>query len=99
MSQAKYEIIDDEEPYYGEVPGLEGVWASGKTLEECRHNLAEVIDGWLVVRLKRGLSVPDMIKGNLVLTVPNPHRKEIGVPLLSKILKQAQVSKEAWLGE
>ena len=58
LSQAKYEIIDDEEPYYGEVPGLEGVWASGKTLEECRHNLAEVIDGWLVVRLKRGLSVP-----------------------------------------
>ena len=42
---------------------------------------------------------PYMIKGNLVLTVPNPHRKEIGVPLLSKILKQAQVSKEAWLGE
>jgi len=42
---------------------------------------------------------PYMIKGNLVLTVPNPHRKEIGVPLLSKILKQAQVSKEEWLGE
>jgi len=37
---------------------------------------------------------PYMIKGSLVLTVPNPHRKEIGVPLLSKILKQAQVSKE-----
>ncbi len=42
---------------------------------------------------------PYMINGNLVLTVPNPHRKEIGVPLLVKILKQAQVSKEAWLGE
>jgi predicted RNA binding protein YcfA (HicA-like mRNA interferase family) len=42
---------------------------------------------------------PYMIKNNLVLTVPNPHRKEIGVPLLAKILKQAQVSKEEWLGE
>ena len=42
---------------------------------------------------------PYMIKGNLVLTVPNLHRKEIGVPLLSKILKQAQVSKEEWLAE
>lgn len=58
LGQAKYEIIDDEEPYYGEVPGLEGVWASGVTLEECRRNLVEVIDGWLVVRLKRGLSIP-----------------------------------------
>ncbi|MBI2304098.1 MAG: type II toxin-antitoxin system HicB family antitoxin [Chloroflexi bacterium] len=58
LSRAKYEIIDDEEPYYGEVPELDGVWATGKTLEECRHNLAEVIDGWLVVRLKRGLPIP-----------------------------------------
>ena len=58
LGKAKYEIIDDEEPYYGEVSGLEGVWASGKTLEECRHNLAEVMDGWLVIRLRRGLSIP-----------------------------------------
>ena len=58
LSRAKYEIMEDEEPYYGEVPELEGVWATGKTLEECRHNLAEVIDGWLVVRLKRGLLIP-----------------------------------------
>ena len=58
LSGARYQIIEDEEPYYGEVPELEGVWAAGKTLEECRHNLAEVIDGWLVVRLRKGLDVP-----------------------------------------
>ena len=62
LDRAKYEIIDDEEPYYGEVPELEGVWATGKTLEECRHNLAEVIDGWLVVRLKKGLLIPPIGK-------------------------------------
>ncbi len=60
LSRARYEIIKDEEPYYGEVPELEGVWATGKTLEECRRNLAEVIDGWLVVRLRRGLSIPSI---------------------------------------
>ncbi|MCK4402655.1 MAG: type II toxin-antitoxin system HicB family antitoxin [Dehalococcoidia bacterium] len=60
LSRARYEIIEDEEPYYGEVPELEGVWATGKTLEECRRNLAEVIDGWLVVRLRRGLSIPSI---------------------------------------
>ena len=58
LSKAKYEIIEDEEPYYGEVPELEGVWASGKTLEECRRNLVEVIDGWIFVRLSKGLPVP-----------------------------------------
>jgi predicted RNase H-like HicB family nuclease len=57
MSKAKYEMIEDEEPYYGEVPELEGVWASGKTLEECRKNLVEVIDGWILVRLRKGLSI------------------------------------------
>jgi hypothetical protein len=28
LERARYEIIDDEEPYYGEVPELEGVWAT-----------------------------------------------------------------------
>lgn len=58
MSKARYEIIEDEEPYYGEVPELEGVWATGKTLEECRNNLAAVIDGWIIVRLRKGLPLP-----------------------------------------
>ena len=40
---------------------------------------------------------PYMIKGNLVLTIPNPHRKEIGVTLLSRILKRGSISKEVWL--
>jgi len=62
LSRAKFEIIKDEEPYYGEVLELKGVWATGKTLEECRHNLIEVIDGWLVVRLHRGLPIPPLGK-------------------------------------
>jgi predicted RNase H-like HicB family nuclease len=62
LDRAKFEIIKDDEPYYGEVPELEGVWATGKTLEECRDNLAEVIDGWLVVRLRRGLPIPPLGK-------------------------------------
>ena len=58
MRRAHYELIDDEEPFYGEVPELQGVWATGKTLEECRQNLADVIDGWLLIRLSRGLAIP-----------------------------------------
>ncbi len=37
--RAVYEVIDDEHPYYGEVPELKGVWATGKTPEESRENL------------------------------------------------------------
>ena len=42
LEKARYEIIEDDESYYGEVPELEGVWATGSTLEECRKNLGEV---------------------------------------------------------
>ncbi|MDO8724820.1 MAG: type II toxin-antitoxin system HicB family antitoxin [Candidatus Methanoperedens sp.] len=62
LEKAKYEIIKDEEPFYGEVPGLKGVWASGKTLEECRRNLGETIEGWIVLRLKKGLNIPPLFQ-------------------------------------
>ena len=34
LEKATYEIIDDPEPFYGEVPELQGLWATGKTLED-----------------------------------------------------------------
>jgi predicted RNase H-like HicB family nuclease len=68
MARARYEIIRDEEPFYGEVSELQGVWASGKTLEECRRNLAEVVDGWVLVRLARGFPIPSL--GDVTLAPP-----------------------------
>ena len=58
LEHSKYQIIDDEEPYFGEGPELQGVWVSGKTLEECRKNLEEVIDEWIIIRLRKGLPIP-----------------------------------------
>jgi predicted RNA binding protein YcfA (HicA-like mRNA interferase family) len=40
---------------------------------------------------------PYMIKGDLVLTLPNQHRKEIGIDLLNRLLKQAKISRDTWL--
>ena len=39
---------------------------------------------------------PYMVKGSLVVTIPNPHEKEISVDLLVRILRQAGISREAW---
>ena len=58
LRRARYELIEDEEPYYGEIPDLKGVWATGKTLEECRENLKEVVEGWILISLKKDLPVP-----------------------------------------
>jgi predicted RNA binding protein YcfA (HicA-like mRNA interferase family) len=38
-----------------------------------------------------------MIKDNLRLTLPNPHKKEISVDLLIRILKQAGISRKDWM--
>lgn len=42
------------------MPSLQGVWATGKTLEECRRNLREVLEGWIVIRLRQGLQIPSI---------------------------------------
>ena len=40
---------------------------------------------------------PYMIKGDLILTIPNPHDGDIGIDLLTRILRQAGISREEWL--
>jgi len=58
LERARYEFIEDEEPYYDEVPELPGVWATGKTLEACRRNLAEVVEDWVLFSVAKGLPMP-----------------------------------------
>jgi hypothetical protein len=61
----------------------------------------------LVKNLKRlgfagtyqGGKPPYMTKGNLVLTIPNPHRDNISIDLLARILKRAKVSHHEWTGK
>jgi predicted RNase H-like HicB family nuclease len=57
MGGAKYELLE-EGGYYGSIPGFEGVWADALSLEECRDELEEVLEEWLLFRLSRQLPVP-----------------------------------------
>ena len=58
LAKAHYDVIEDDEPYYGEVRELPGVYATGATLEDCRRNLKDVVEGWLILSIKRDLPVP-----------------------------------------
>jgi predicted RNase H-like HicB family nuclease len=58
MRRAHYELIEDEEPFYGEIPELAGVWASAETLEECRDGLEQALEDWLVFSLVNGFEIP-----------------------------------------
>ena len=68
LEQATYELIEDDEPYYSEVPALQGVWATGKSLEECRRNLIAAIEDWLFFSVAKGLPIPML--GNIAIEPP-----------------------------
>jgi predicted RNase H-like HicB family nuclease len=58
MRQAKYEILPDDGTFYGEIPGFEGVYGTGSTLEACREELEEVLEEWMLLRISQQLSLP-----------------------------------------
>ena len=66
MCRAKYEILPDDGTFYGEIPGFQGVWANAETLEECREELQDVLEGWIVLGLQLGHLLPVIDGINLV---------------------------------
>jgi len=58
LRRAHYELIEDDDPYYGEIKDLPGVWAEGKTLEECRESLRSVVEGCILLSVKKDLPIP-----------------------------------------
>ena len=58
MERAVYDIIEDAAAYWGEIPGLQGVWARHETLEGCRRELREALSDWVALRLRLNLSIP-----------------------------------------
>jgi predicted RNase H-like HicB family nuclease len=57
LRRAQYRIVDDG-LFCATVAGLPGVIATGKRLEACRDQLAEVIEEWLLVRVSQGMRIP-----------------------------------------
>jgi predicted RNase H-like HicB family nuclease len=53
MRAATYEILSDR-TFYGAIPGFQGVYANTDTLEACREELREVLEGWIVLGLRLG---------------------------------------------
>ncbi len=58
ISKAKYEILSDDNTYYGEIPGFDGIYANVVSLEECRRELEEILEEWVLLRISRNLSFP-----------------------------------------
>jgi predicted RNase H-like HicB family nuclease len=59
MEAAHYELLEDEDSFYGEIPGATGVWATSSTLEACRKELLEVLEEWVLIGIAMGHELPE----------------------------------------
>ena len=57
LRRATFHQIEDG-TYIGLIPGLDGVWSNGPTLDAARAELPEVLEGWIILRLRMGHSLP-----------------------------------------
>jgi predicted RNase H-like HicB family nuclease len=60
LKEARYKVLEDGQ-YFGEIPSLKGIWATARDLESCREELQEVLEDWLVLKLRQGERVPGLI--------------------------------------
>lgn len=44
--------------YFAEIPGFQGAWANADTAEECRLEMKEVLEDWILLGIKLGHEIP-----------------------------------------
>lgn len=56
---AKYKLLEDGS-YFGEIPGLRGVWSNAKTKKASEEELREVLEEWVLLRVRDHERVPGL---------------------------------------
>jgi predicted RNase H-like HicB family nuclease len=59
MRRARYKTLADG-TFFGQIPGLRGVWANEGTEEQCREVLQEVLEEWLILKIRECGPIPRM---------------------------------------
>jgi predicted RNase H-like HicB family nuclease len=65
MGNARYELVEDDGSYYGEISLVPGVWANASTREACREELESVLEGWVLLSIADHTPTPE-IDGNRI---------------------------------
>ena len=69
MTRSRFKLLKNG-TIYGHIPGFRGVWADGRSLDACRSELQEVLEDWIVLKLRDGDHLPKI--GHQTLKVPSP---------------------------
>jgi len=64
MSNAVYDKLEDGS-FSGKIPECPGVIAFGNSLYACQEELRSAFEGWIIVKLRHGDSLPVIGKINL----------------------------------
>ncbi len=57
LEKAQYKNLDDG-TWFAEIPDFEGVWANASNVEQCRHELQEVLEEWLILKIRDHDPIP-----------------------------------------
>ena len=68
MARARFKLLKSG-LILGIIPGFKGVWAEGHSLDTCRNELQEVLEDWIVLKLRDGDRLP--VVGKQTLKVPS----------------------------
>jgi predicted RNase H-like HicB family nuclease len=59
LTKAQYKLLENG-TWFAEIPNFEGVWANASTVEECQHELKEVLEEWLVLKIRDRDPIPEV---------------------------------------
>ena len=57
LQSATYKLLKDGS-YFGEIRDTQGVWANSENLEDCRRELQEVLEDWLLLKVRDHETIP-----------------------------------------
>ncbi|MCG2774907.1 MAG: type II toxin-antitoxin system HicB family antitoxin [Desulfobacterales bacterium] len=72
MSKAVYDKLEDGS-FSGTIPPCPGVVAFGETLYQCQQELISSLEGWLIVKIRHGDTLPVVGRINLNKRMPVPN--------------------------
>lgn len=59
LKVARYKFLEDGS-FFGEIPGLRGVWSNAKTKKVCQKELREVLEEWILLKIRDHERIPGL---------------------------------------
>lgn len=57
IKKAEYKRLEDDS-WFGEIVDFPGIWANASSVEECRSELIEVLEEWLLLKIRDNDPIP-----------------------------------------